>query len=69
MATSSHLKMNRRSLLAMAGAGLASATLPGRLFAQSGRNILVIASGQDIPNFDPPHRHWLFRILLYAQCV
>jgi len=45
--------ISRRGLLAMAGAGLASATLPAALFAQQGRNILIIASGQDIPNFDP----------------
>ena len=53
MKTSSHLKISRRALLAMAGAGLATASLPEQLFAQSGNKILVIASGQDIPNFDP----------------
>jgi peptide/nickel transport system substrate-binding protein len=45
--------LSRRSFLALSGAGLAAATFPQELFAQSGRNILVIASGQDIPNFDP----------------
>lgn len=53
MKTSSHLDITRRGLLAMAGAGLATASLPQQLFAQSGNNILIIASGQDIPNFDP----------------
>lgn len=53
MKTSSHLTISRRGLLAMAGAGLATATLPKELFAQGGNNILIIASGQDIPNFDP----------------
>ncbi|MCE0505024.1 ABC transporter substrate-binding protein [Roseivivax sp. GX 12232] len=51
--TSSSFHLSRRGLLAMAGAGLATASLPSQLFAQSGRNILVVASGQDIPNFDP----------------
>lgn len=51
--TSTQFNLSRRSLLAMAGAGLATATLPKRLFAQSGNNVLIIASGQDIPNFDP----------------
>lgn len=45
--------LSRRSFLALSGAGLATATFPRDLFAQSGRNILIIASGQDIPNFDP----------------
>jgi peptide/nickel transport system substrate-binding protein len=44
--------ISRRGLLGLAGAGLASMTFPAGLFAQ-GRNILVIAAGQDIPNFDP----------------
>ncbi|MGP1394200.1 MAG: ABC transporter substrate-binding protein [Inquilinaceae bacterium] len=45
--------LSRRSFLALAGTGLAAASFPEALFAQSGRNILIIASGQDIPNFDP----------------
>ncbi|MCB1406400.1 MAG: ABC transporter substrate-binding protein [Rhodobacteraceae bacterium] len=45
--------LSRRSFLALSGAGLAAATFPSDLFAQSGRNILIIASGQDIPNYDP----------------
>lgn len=45
--------LTRRSFLALSGAGLAAASFPQELFAQSGRNILIIASGQDIPNFDP----------------
>lgn len=45
--------ISRRGLMAMAGAGLAAASFPQSLFAQSGRNILVIAAGQDIPSFDP----------------
>ena len=53
MTTSSFPTPTRRTLLAMAGAGLAATTFPHSLFAQSGRNILIIASGQDIPNFDP----------------
>ncbi|MDO9523948.1 MAG: ABC transporter substrate-binding protein, partial [Gemmobacter sp.] len=44
--------LSRRSLLAMAGAGLAALTVPQGAFAQ-GKNILIIAAGQDIPNFDP----------------
>lgn len=44
--------ISRRGLLGLAGAGLASMTFPAGLFAQ-GRNILIIATGQDIPNFDP----------------
>jgi peptide/nickel transport system substrate-binding protein len=47
-----NLNLTRRSLLAMAGAGLAAASFPNAMFAQ-GSNILIIASGQDIPNFDP----------------
>ena len=53
MLTAPSLQMSRRGLLAMAGVGLATAALPAQLFAQSGNNILIIASGQDIPNFDP----------------
>ncbi|MEI4473415.1 ABC transporter substrate-binding protein [Frigidibacter sp. MR17.24] len=48
----SAFNLSRRTLLALAGAGLASAVLPVKSFAQSGR-MLVIASNQDIPNFDP----------------
>lgn len=50
---STRLTLSRRNLLALAGAGLAATAFPDQLFAQSGNNILVIASGQDIPNFDP----------------
>ena len=52
MTTRDHLPLTRRSLLALSGAGLAAMTFPQALFAQ-GRNILIIASNQDIPNFDP----------------
>ncbi|MEO6623938.1 MAG: ABC transporter substrate-binding protein, partial [Burkholderiaceae bacterium] len=48
--------MERRSLLkGAAGSALAvsAASLSGLAVAQQGRKILVIASGQDIPNFDP----------------
>jgi peptide/nickel transport system substrate-binding protein len=45
-------RLTRRGLLALAGAGLATMMLPEGAFAQ-GRKILVIAAGQDIPNFDP----------------
>lgn len=46
--------LSRRALLAAAGGGLAALTLPDGAFAQSGgRRVLIIASGQDIPNFDP----------------
>lgn len=53
MTLSTQFNISRRGLLTLAGAGLAAATFPNRLFAQSGNNILIIASGQDIPNFDP----------------
>jgi peptide/nickel transport system substrate-binding protein len=53
MTVSKQFNVSRRGLLAMAGAGLAAASFPTQLFAQSGSNILIIASGQDIPNFDP----------------
>ncbi|WP_417628193.1 ABC transporter substrate-binding protein [Pararhodobacter aggregans] len=45
--------LSRRSFLALSGAGLAAASFPQQIFAQSGRNILIIASTQDIPNYDP----------------
>lgn len=46
--------LSRRHLLAMGAVGLAGMTLPESAFAQQGgRRILVIASNQDIPNFDP----------------
>jgi peptide/nickel transport system substrate-binding protein len=48
--------MERRSLLkGAAGSALAVSTagLSGMARAQQGKKILVIASGQDIPNFDP----------------
>ena len=48
------MKLDRRQMLAATGGALASVTLPDALFAQqSGRKILIIASNQDIPNFDP----------------
>lgn len=53
MSTLDPTTLSRRGLLALAGAGLAAATLPQAAFAQSGRKVLVIASGQDIPNLDP----------------
>mgnify|MGYP000869396284 FL=1 len=53
MTSSTQFTISRRGLLAMAGAGLAAASFPRRLFAQSGSNVLIVASGQDIPNFDP----------------
>lgn len=47
--------MERRSVLkGIAGAGLASSSLAiPHLARAQGRKVLVIASGQDIPNFDP----------------
>jgi peptide/nickel transport system substrate-binding protein len=48
--------MERRSLLkGVAGSALAVSItgLSGQALAQQGKKILVIASGQDIPNFDP----------------
>lgn len=52
--TGSLTTISRRRLMGLAGAGLASLTLPQGAFAQQGgRRILVIASNQDIPNFDP----------------
>ena len=46
--------LSRRDILAGMGAGLASLALPAAAFAQTGgRRILIIASNQDIPNFDP----------------
>lgn len=48
--------MERRSVLkSVAGSALAlsASTLSGLAMAQQGKKILVIASGQDIPNFDP----------------
>ncbi|XDB00401.1 ABC transporter substrate-binding protein (plasmid) [Sulfitobacter sp. LCG007] len=52
MTSSPQFNLTRRSLLAAAGAGLASTVFPARMFA-SDSAVLVIASGQDIPNFDP----------------
>jgi len=52
MTTTDLSRITRRGLLALSGAGLAAMMLPQGAFAQ-GRNILVIAAGQDIPNFDP----------------
>ncbi len=46
--------VSRRHVLGAAGASLASLVLPQAAFAQQGgRRVLVIASNQDIPNFDP----------------
>lgn len=46
--------LSRRALLATAAGGLGALALPDGAFAQQGgRRILVIASNQDIPNFDP----------------
>jgi hypothetical protein len=45
--------LSRRSFLAISGVGLAATTFPQEIFAQSRGNILIIASGQDIPSFDP----------------
>ena len=46
--------LSRRHMMALTGAGLAGLTLPEAAFAQTGgRRVLVIASNQDIPNFDP----------------
>jgi len=50
--TTPKLNISRRDLLAMAGTTLAATTFPSEVFAQTGP-VLVIASGQDIPNFDP----------------
>ncbi|HVW57873.1 MAG TPA: ABC transporter substrate-binding protein [Rhizobiaceae bacterium] len=50
--TDSTFRISRRELLGMAGAGLAVATFPESLFAAE-QKILIIASDQDIPNFDP----------------
>jgi peptide/nickel transport system substrate-binding protein len=49
------MKFTRRHVLQMAGAGMAAMTMPEIAFAQQGggRRVLIIASGQDIPNFDP----------------
>ena len=52
MKTNKNFEISRRGLLAMAGATMAATTFPGALFAQTGP-VLVIASNQDIPNFDP----------------
>lgn len=53
MTTFDLTSFTRRSFLALSGVGLAAATFPQEIFAQSRGNILIIASGQDIPNFDP----------------
>lgn len=52
MKSSSALTLTRRGLLAATGLGVLSTMVPSRLMAQSGA-ALVIAAGQDIPNFDP----------------
>ena len=48
--------MERRSVLksvASTALALSGSTLSSLALAQQGKKILVIASGQDIPNFDP----------------
>ncbi|MGO4840481.1 ABC transporter substrate-binding protein, partial [Rhizobiaceae sp. 2RAB30] len=52
MTISDQFNISRRSLLALAGVGLATTVFPRQLLAQSG-GVLIIAAGQDIPNFDP----------------
>lgn len=48
------MRLTRRQALAATIGSLATLTLPESVFAQQGgRRILVIASNQDIPNFDP----------------
>ncbi len=54
MTTIDNQAWSRRALLAAGGASLAAMTVPENAFAQAGgRRVLVIASNQDIPNFDP----------------
>ncbi len=46
--------LSRRAMLAGMAGGLASLSLPEGALAQAGgRRVLVIASNQDIPTFDP----------------
>lgn len=47
------LPLSRRALLGLAGAGLAATSFPETMFAANAAKVLIIASGQDIPNFDP----------------
>jgi peptide/nickel transport system substrate-binding protein len=47
------LHISRRAVLAGAGAAAASLSLSDILLAQGAQKVLIIASGQDIPNFDP----------------
>src|SRR5436305_1204445 len=47
------LHISRRAVLAGAGAAAASLSFSDFLLAQGARKVLIIASGQDIPNFDP----------------
>ncbi|MGL4325083.1 MAG: ABC transporter substrate-binding protein, partial [Beijerinckiaceae bacterium] len=47
------MTITRRKTLGVMAALAASTTLDRMAFAQAGRKILVIASNQDIPNFDP----------------
>ena len=47
------LHISRRAVLAGAGATAASLSLSDFSVAQGARKVLIIASGQDIPNFDP----------------
>ena len=43
----------RKSLLRGLSAGLAGLALPRGVFAQGARRVIIVASNQDIPNFDP----------------
>ncbi len=45
--------LSRRDLVRVAGGGLLAAAVPQPVAAQAGRKVLIIASNQDIPNFDP----------------
>ena len=45
--------ISRRAAMAGVGAAAASAVLADVTLAQGARKVLIIAAGQDIPNFDP----------------
>lgn len=45
--------LSRRGLMLATGGAVLAAGVPGRAHAQAGRKVLIIASNQDIPNFDP----------------
>lgn len=47
------LLISRRAVMAGAGAAAASLSFSDFSLAQGARKVLIIASGQDIPNFDP----------------